>query len=121
MPGVRSNDEMNIRATTIATATVALVMFVAIGIIATRFDMIFRDLFDGDVVLPFSSRLVLGLAPAGWIAVGVLAATGLVLKDQLAGVRRIPNWPFGILLVVAALWTVVSLFRPLIITIHTMK
>jgi hypothetical protein len=85
---------------------------------ASNFGAIYAELFSGEVALPVLTRIVLLLAPTGWIAYGIVAAALLIGKDWVSSLRRIPNWPFAVALLVVGMGAVIGLFLPMVIIIQ---
>ena len=111
---------MNVRISSVVTAIAYVFLGGVLAHAAPQFGVIYADLYAADATLPVLTRIVLAIAPVGWIALGVVAAAVLVAKDLCLPSRTIPNWPFVIALLVIGGAAVIALFRPLVITIQEM-
>lgn len=90
-----------------------LVIGGALAYAVSRFGEIYTDLLSADAALPTLTRIVLALTPDGWIVVGVLSAALLISKDLVPSLRKIPNWPFVVALLLVGMGGVIALFLPL--------
>ena len=85
---------------------------------SSRFSEIYADLLSDDAMLPVLTRIVVSMAPVGWIAFGIVAAALLMLKDLVPSLRKIPNWPFAVTLLAVGMAAVIALFQPLVIIVQ---
>lgn len=104
---------MKPRISSIITAIAYIVISGMFVYTAPRFGAIYAELYEGKVPLPFLTRIVLMLAPIGWILLGIGPALFLVFKDVRTTSRKIANWPFVVALVLVAIAGIISLFLPL--------
>jgi hypothetical protein len=79
-----------------------------------KFRGIYDDMLGERTVLPFVTRLVLGITPFGWFVFAFAMAALLVVRDVRSRPRLMPNWAaFGILFV-SVLIVAFALLRPLV-------
>jgi len=90
----RSVWRMNMRRTSIMTAVALIVMGGGLGHVAPKFGEIFSELYAGELALPALTQIVLALAPFGWVALGVVGALIVIVKDIALPSRKLPNWPY---------------------------
>jgi hypothetical protein len=109
---------MKTRISSIVIGVSHLVIGGYLGHAAGKFGAIYADLYSPDAALPLLTRIVLALAPVGWVAFGIVAAAFLIGKDAVPSLRKIPNWPFALSLLAVGMAAVIALFLPLVITIE---
>ena len=80
-----------------------------------RFASIFHEICPPESPLPVVTQIILGITPAGWLALGALFAGIVLLKDLHPRTRGIPNWPFVLALVLVMALAVVGCWLPLIV------
>jgi type II secretory pathway component PulF len=108
------------RRTSIMTAVALIVMGGGLGHVAPKFGEIFSELYAGELALPALTQIVLALAPFGWVALGVVGALIVIVKDIALPSRKLPNWPYVIALFAIGATAAVALFLPMIVTIGEM-
>ena len=111
---------MNMRTSSVVIGISHLAVFGYLAHAASKFGAIYADLYSPDTTLPVLTRIVLALAPVGWIVFGVAAAALLIGKDLVPSFRKMPNWPFAISLLAVGMGAVIALFLPLVVTITKM-
>ena len=94
----------------------------ALGLIlarlAPRFGAIYAQRDPDPSHLPALTRVVLALAPVGWIAIAVILAALAVGKDLHPRTRHLPNWPFRVALVLLGGIAIAGLYLPLLTGLH---
>ena len=115
-PDVRSR-EMKPRMPSIMSATAYLLLGGILAHVAPRFGAIYADLLGDKMPLPLLTRIVLFMAPTGWIMFAACMTVFLLGKDMRPWSRRIPNLPFNVLLLLIGACTVAALFIPLVVDI----
>lgn len=102
------------------TAIALIATGCGLGYVVPKFGAIYAEMYTGDVALPVLTQIAIALAPFGWVAFGVVGALVVVGKDIALPSRKLPNWPYIIVLCAVSAGVTLALFLPLIVTIGKM-
>ncbi|MDA3798090.1 MAG: hypothetical protein PF692_03310 [Kiritimatiellae bacterium] len=104
------------RISSVLTGIGYLAVCFGVAYFVPEFKMMYRDFA---VALPILTCHVINMGPVVWGLIGLFFAVLVVGKDFVEPCKKVPNWPFVVILLAITIIAVVGLFLPMCVIVDT--